>query len=183
MKAILTILLVIFGFNVFGQTSLNKFKCIQYDVAGNQSNISYDTMNYIRDDINTNYILKKYFSNLYLPEKLINSNYKNKTIVLWADETKEENLENNRSYTYIFDNLSRITNISYSGCSYCYFIKDKEPYSYTLKYNSLNQVELISDDGGTNISHFYYDIFGVFKQMDFYTSNGDILNYQVFLLP
>lgn len=103
----------------------------------------------------------------HLPEQLINTIYKNKTIEIWRDENAKDKYEANWVHTFTYDSLSRLIYFGYSSCLQCSDIS----YGYHLNYNSLNQIISIENSIKSNDSYkIIYDSSGIITQIDCFST-------------
>lgn len=88
--------------------------------------------------------LKFYRENFHVPHffptEFINPKFKNETIAKWNNEEGEKDYNQNWTYTYTYDEYSRVVKYEYSGCHVC----SQLPYEVQIKYDENNRpIELI----------------------------------------
>ena len=90
--------------------------------------------------IDVNFYRKNFFKPYLFPSQFINSNYKNETVVKWNNEKAEKDFKQNWTYTFTFDENSRVVKYEYSGC----FVCSQLPYETIIIYDTNNRpIELI----------------------------------------
>lgn len=166
MKKILPIVFVFSFHFVSGQSVSGRIFVQKNYVNGNFFKEVIDTVQVSDSKIDIFFFKKFFFSPYHIPERFINRNYRNQSISVWADPKGEKDYKKNWEYKYAYDSLGRIIKYSYSSC----FICSQLPYSYIVKYNSLDLVEEIYSDTNTKeVFRFYYNV------------NGDIVRFQKFI--
>jgi hypothetical protein len=86
--------------------------------------------------LDLNFFKKHFYVPYYFPENLIDKSYKNQTVTVWRDKTAKKDYKTNWTHTLTYDNKSRVTDYSFSGCLICSTI----PYTIKLFYNDRNEV-------------------------------------------
>lgn len=86
--------------------------------------------------MDVNFYLKHYKILGQFPEKFIDTQFKNQTIVVWKDSTQKQDFHANWSHTLTYDQHARVIQYSYSGCILCATL----PYDMFISYDSFNRV-------------------------------------------
>lgn len=113
---------------------------------------------------------KKHFLTPYhYPQKMIDSNRKNKTVTVWKDSTQINDFKTSGSYTITYDSLSRVTSYRYSSCMVC----SQSPYDYHFFYNQIGQVIKMTNTLSENKTiEFKYDTDGNIVNVKEYRGTG-----------
>ena len=99
-----------------------------------------DTIN-VEQIIDLNFYRKNFFKPYFFPYEFINPKYKNEVVVKWNNEKAEKDFKENWTYTFTFDENSRIVKYEYSGC----FVCSQQPYETLIEYDKNNQpIKLIN---------------------------------------
>ena len=167
MRAFLIVILTVFSLASSAQTGRTRlFHKTEY-INGNFYRQTSDTIKTANEPIDIYFFKRHFFSPYYLPEKFIDQQYKNKRISVWRDPKGKKDYQQNWENTNTYDSLGRVTNYTYSGC----FICSNLPYSYTVTYNLVGQVDRIfSTNNIKDGFKFYYD------------KKGDIVKLERYLL-
>lgn len=137
MRLLLFIISVFCYSNLFGQTpgnyavfKIEGFSCTKSGKAIRTERVKLDgplDLEFYRKYFNTPY---------YFPEKLIDKSFRNQMIAVWMDTTKEKDFKFNWAHTFKYDEKSRVTSYSFSGCLIC----SNLPYTVKVFYNGLDEV-------------------------------------------
>jgi hypothetical protein len=161
MKQLCVMILILTALYSFGQkiatTQKAHFKIIEYS-GGSVYRSQLKTVDTIglgglKIDL---YFFKKYFDvPSYLPDRLIDSRYKNRTIVLDPETYAEQ--------TCTYDSLSRVVNYTHLACVTCSYMS----FGYNFNYNGMGQLEKIEgSDTRKSLYKIYYDKKGNVRQLD-----------------
>ncbi|QTV05062.1 hypothetical protein [Faecalibacter bovis] len=125
------------------------------------------------DTINAKQIIdlnfyRKNFSKPYLfPTEFTNLKYKNEVVVNWNSEKTEKDFKQNWTYTFTFDENSRVVKYEYSGCLVCSqlpyetlikYDKNKRPIELIESYKTLKSVESSKNNSLHNLTSKVYKI-------------------------
>ncbi|MCK8521063.1 hypothetical protein M0D21_05770 [Aquimarina sp. D1M17] len=115
---------------------------------------------------------KHFFTPNHFPEKFIDSNYQNQTLVIWRNENKKKDFNNNWTNTYKYDSKSRITEYSYSGCIIC----SNMPYNFKVTYDKNDRIielrNMISEKQKFEIQ---YNASGEIKELKIFSSSNELI--------
>lgn len=90
--------------------------------------------------IDLNFYREKFHIPSFFPSEFINPKFKNEAVVKWNNEEGEKDYNQNWTYTYTYDEYSRVVKYEYSGCYVC----SQLPYEVQIKYDENNRpIELI----------------------------------------
>lgn len=93
------------------------------------------------------FFYKKHFQTPYhLPNNFFNSKFKNETYTFWNNGKEDLEHKLNWSYSYQYDNFSRLISYSYSGCLVC----SQLPYIYKVEYDEKGNVRKIYNETDIN---------------------------------
>jgi hypothetical protein len=134
-KLLFIFILFVFEQNVSAQNSTKQFLVTTY-INGNIYREKMENINTDSDSINLSFMRKHFYEPNYFPEKFIDSNYKNETIVIWKNKDKVKDFKTNWTNTYVYDSDSRVIEYSYSGCIAC----SNMPYNFKVFYDENNNV-------------------------------------------
>lgn len=135
-KVLLVIFLTILSQIVNAQSRVFKIEKISKDEV---VETKIDTIN-TEQIIDLNFYSKNFFKPSLFPTEFINQKYKNETVEKWNNEKAEKNYFQNSTYTFTFDEHSRVIKYEYSGCIIC----SQLPSETLIKYDENNRpVELI----------------------------------------
>ena len=133
-KLIVLISIILLSFSCKERKDNRLFKTTYFDSEGLEYKTVIDTIPFC-DTLDLTFYSKHFYKPYYYPEKFIDKRYKDETIVVWADSTKERKFYSNWTITYRYDSLSRVIEYAYSGC----FICNQIPYTYIISYNKKNR--------------------------------------------
>lgn len=134
-KTLLILILLTFGLNLYAQNSEKEFIVTEY-LNGNFYREKVENITVNNENIDIPFMRKHFFVPYYFPEKFIDTNYKNETVVIWRNEDVEKDYKTNWTNTYIYDSDSRVIDYSYSGC----FICSNFSFKYKVSYDKNNRV-------------------------------------------
>ena len=135
------VILIIISIGCLGQTNqLRVFETTEY-MKGSPFMQKFDTVKAENRLIDIYFFKNHFHIPYYLPETLIDKQYKNQTISKWRDSTSEKDLKQNWENKYTYDNFGRIIKFTYSGCIIC----SNLPYNYNVTYNLKGQIEQITE--------------------------------------
>jgi hypothetical protein len=132
-----------------------------------------DTINIVDEHLSLPLFKRHFHKPSALPENLIDNKYKNQTVTIWNYESPKSNIEKQANWhkTYTYDSLSRIVNFTYSPCLVC----SQSPYNYSVKYNSLGQIEQVINNESVKESYLMsYNTLGRIYRLECYDSLGRI---------
>lgn len=90
--------------------------------------------------IDLNFYRENFHIPYFYPAEFINPRFKNETLVKWNNEEGVKDYKQNWTYTYTYDEYSRVVKYEYSGC----FVCSQLPYEVQIKYDEKNRpIELI----------------------------------------
>lgn len=170
MRPLIILITTLFSLASSGQTGKVKvFHKTEY-INGNLYRQTSDTISDTNEPIDIYFFKRHFFSPYYLPEKFIDQRQRKTKVSVWRDPKGKKDNQQNWENTYTYDSLGRVTNYTYSGCVIC----SDFPYSYTVTYNSVGQVDHIFDTSNSKSGFkFYYDYKG--KIVNFVKYSGDKL--------
>lgn len=123
--------------NLFGQTPGNYavFKIEDFAYIKSGKGIRTERVN-LDGSLDLKFYRKHFNTPYYFPENLIDKFFKNQIVTVWMDTTKEKDFKFNWAHTFKYDEKSRVTSYSFSGCLIC----SNVPYTIKLFYNGLDEV-------------------------------------------
>lgn len=90
--------------------------------------------------IDLNFYRKNFNIPHFFPSEFINPKFKNETVMKWNDEEGDKDYTQNWTFTYTYDEYSRVVKYEYSSCLVC----SQLPYEVQIKYDENNRpIELI----------------------------------------
>lgn len=90
--------------------------------------------------VDLNFYRENFHIPYFFPSEFINPKFKNETVVKWNNEEGDKDYMQNWTYTYTYDEYSRVVKYEYSGC----FVCSQLPYEVQIKYDENNRpIELI----------------------------------------
>ncbi|MCX6236125.1 MAG: hypothetical protein NTY07_00980 [Bacteroidia bacterium] len=142
MKTTLTILISVILLNFSCKESKDNrlFKTTYFNLEGEVYKTVIDTITLI-DTLDITFYSKHFYKPYYYPKKFIDKRYKDETLVVWLDSTKEKKFYSNWTITYKYDSLSRVIEYGYSGC----FICSQLAYKYIISYDNKNRPIRMTD--------------------------------------
>jgi hypothetical protein len=163
MRAFVIAVTTVFSLSSLAQTGKVKvFRKAEF-INGNLYKQTNDTIKVIQETIDIYFFRRHFSSPYYLPEKFIDRRKKNTKVCVWSNPNTKRGSPTNWENTYTYDNIGRLINFAYSGCSIC----SNLPYSYTVTYNARGQVASIFNTITTKDRfNFYYD------------KNGDVFKFE-----
>ena len=122
---------------LFGQASKNYaiFKTEDFTNINSKTTVKTEKL-YFDSTLDLNFFKKNFFIPYYYPGKLIDKSFKNETVTVWRDTTAKKDYQTNWTHTFKYDDKSRVTDYSFSGC----FVCSNLPYTIKLFYNDRNEV-------------------------------------------
>lgn len=163
----LIVIMTILSIDSYAQSpGFRVFRVTQY-INGDFYRQTNDTLKLTSEPIDIYVFSRHFYYPYYLPEKFIDKQKRNRTVSIWRDPKGKKNFQENWEKTYTYDSLGRVITYTYSGCVIC----SNLPYSYTVDYTSVGQVERIVNSLSSEDSYrFYYD------------KNGNIVKLEKYVL-
>lgn len=94
------------------------------------------------EDLNVFFYRKHFQMPYHLPRNFFDSKFKNETYTFWNNDKVDLEHKLNWSYSYQYDNFSRLISYSYSGC----FVCSQLPYIYKVEYDEKGNVRKIYNE-------------------------------------
>lgn len=136
MKTIFAFLMIILSLKLSGQSFRDEriFKTTYFNVNNWVVKTKIDTLKWDKKlDLS---FYKKYFNKPdNFPAEFINTKFRDDTLTVWNDSTKEMSFISNWTYTYVFDSLSRVSRYIFSTCIECKVY----PFNYIIFYDEHNR--------------------------------------------
>lgn len=143
MKKTLSFFMILNFIISFSQEKL-KFEIINLKAF---DSIKIETIEKRKDEVLDIFFYKKHFQTPYhLPNNFFNSKFKNETYTFWNNGKEDLEHKLNWSYSYQYDNFSRLISYSYSGCLVC----SQLPYIYKVEYDKKGNVRKIYNETDIN---------------------------------
>lgn len=169
MKLFILILKFIFITQLFvlpAQTHTSIFQSINY-VDSVTLKASFDTIKGYTGNLDIYFYKWHFFTPYHIPDKFIDSNYRDTTVTVWLNINKPKDFMN-QSFTTTYDRSFRVVNFSFSSCYYC----NELPYNYSIKYDSHNRIVTISETiKSGNSFKFYYNALGDMNKVEYIHQN------------
>ena len=136
MKTTFTIIISVLTMALFGQDRSKRvcFKTTYFAEDGLVFKTTLDTI-LVNQTLDIDFYNKHFNQPFYYPNPLINSQYKDTTIIVWRDTLNKKDFKTNWAYTTIYDNQSRAIKYIYSGCLIC----SQFPFNVKLFYDKTNR--------------------------------------------
>ena len=161
MKNVLIIIFVIFSSQIVN--AQNRVFKIEKFSNNEITKTKIDTIK-AEQIIDLNFYRENFFKPYLFPSEFINSNYKNETVVKWNNENTEKDFMKNWTYTFTFDENSRVVKYEYSGCFVCsqlpyetliIYDKNNRPIELIESYKTLKSIESFEENSTPNLSSLY----------------------------
>jgi len=183
MTRAITTLLAVFSFiTVYGQTQKKSVLFVHTYFNSDGSIFKTDKKSVFVDKVlDLGFYRKQFYKPYHFPEKFINTKFRNQTIEVWNDSTKPKDIKSNWTYTYYYDNFSRVTLYSYSSCFICgqqafniqiYYDKKNRPIRFSIRHSfekdlpESEKYEFRYDDNGNIVQLKFFNEGRLVEQID-----------------
>ena len=137
MRTLLFIISIFLFSSLLGQTPKNFGVFKTEDFTNINSKTTIKTEKIIIDGLlDLNFFRKHFFIPYYYPQNLIDKSFKNQSVTVWRDTTVKMDYKTNWTHTLKYDDKSRVTDYSFSGCIVC----SNLPFTIKLFYNERDEV-------------------------------------------
>ena len=137
MRTLLFIILIFTFSSLLGQRPNNFGVFKTEDFTNINSKTAIKTERIIIDSLlDLNFFRKHFYIPYYYPDKLMDKSFKNQSVTIWRDTTTKKDYKSNWTHTLKYDDRSRVTDYSFSGCLIC----SNLPYTIKLFYNDKDEV-------------------------------------------
>lgn len=117
--------------------------------------------------IDLNFYRKNFFKPYFIPNEFIKTNHKNEVVVKWNNQKADKDFKKNWTYTFTFDENSRVVKYEYSGCFVCSqlpyetrikYDRNNRPIEFIESYKEIKPLELSENDPKQNIPYKIFQI-------------------------
>ena len=146
MRTFVVTFYLLFTLGLFGQDqAFAVFQSENFLNASGDVIVKKDTFK-LNGLVDLDFYRKNFYIPYYYPKRFVHSRYKNQLVTVWKDSSAKKDYSTNWTYSFTYDEKSRVIAYSYSGCIIC----SQMPFIVSISYDDQDRpikLEMRTNDG------------------------------------